>query len=278
MRCGSTRTRCSATSSRASCCAPLLATSYAATSLAAYGEAEWPLSRSIVADRRAARRDALGRLRRLRRRALRPARHDGRWPGVAAGAARCVEPVVRDGRPRLQGGRLQHRAVRAGRPAPVRRPSTSGTRSPGLRFANADAATAGRRRGLLHVARGPAGRDVVPARSRRSAVVRVLSPTTPRSGRNYGLEASLAWQARRALERSARRWACCIPSTSATSYGDRDLDGREQAHAPGYQYSLSAQWGGGQGLDGARRPERLRRVLLRRQPRPALGPVHACST
>ena len=27
-------------------------------------------------------------------------------------------------------------------------------------------------------------------------------------------------------------------------YGDRDLDGREQAHAPEYQYSLSAQWGG----------------------------------
>ncbi len=25
-------------------------------------------------------------------------------------------------------------------------------------------------------------------------------------------------------------------------YGDRDLDGREQAHAPGYQYSVSAEW------------------------------------
>ena len=30
-------------------------------------------------------------------------------------------------------------------------------------------------------------------------------------------------------------------------YGERDLDGREQAHAPGYQYSVSVQWGGGEG-------------------------------
>ena len=30
-------------------------------------------------------------------------------------------------------------------------------------------------------------------------------------------------------------------------YGERDLDGREQAHAPGWQYSLSGEWLSGQG-------------------------------
>ena len=46
------------------------------------------------------------------------------------------------------------------------------------------------------------------------------------------------------------------------SYGDRDLDGRAQAHAPEYQYSLVRAVGRRPGLDGARRPERQRRHFI----------------
>ena len=44
MRCGSTRTTQQRDEFAGELLRPLLATSYAATSLAAYGEAEWPLS------------------------------------------------------------------------------------------------------------------------------------------------------------------------------------------------------------------------------------------
>jgi outer membrane receptor protein involved in Fe transport len=65
-------------------------------------------------------------------------------------------------------------------------------------------------------------------------------------GRNYGLEGNVQWQ-------PAERWTFGATLGLLHSeylgyrYGERDLDGREQAHAPNWQYSLSAQWGGEQG-------------------------------
>jgi outer membrane receptor protein involved in Fe transport len=65
-------------------------------------------------------------------------------------------------------------------------------------------------------------------------------------GRNYGLEASATW-------RPLGRWTFGATLGLLHSeylgyrYGDRNLDGREQAHAPGWQYSVSAQWGGEEG-------------------------------
>ncbi len=62
-------------------------------------------------------------------------------------------------------------------------------------------------------------------------------------GRNLGLEASGSWQP---LERWTLAASLGLLHTEYLdyAYGDRNLDGREQAHAPSYQYSLSAQWGG----------------------------------
>jgi outer membrane receptor protein involved in Fe transport len=65
-------------------------------------------------------------------------------------------------------------------------------------------------------------------------------------GRNYGLEASLNWQAIERLQIGATL-GLLRTEYVGYRYGARNLDGREQAHAPGYQYSLSAQWGGGPG-------------------------------
>jgi len=65
-------------------------------------------------------------------------------------------------------------------------------------------------------------------------------------GRNYGLEASLRWRAHANLELGAT--AGLLGSRYIDyRYGQRDLDGRAQAHAPAWQYSMSAQWGGERG-------------------------------
>jgi outer membrane receptor protein involved in Fe transport len=61
------------------------------------------------------------------------------------------------------------------------------------------------------------------------------------SGRNYGLEASLSWRLRPSLVLGATL-GLLESEYLDYHYGERDLDGREQAHAPGYQYSLSAEW------------------------------------
>ena len=60
-------------------------------------------------------------------------------------------------------------------------------------------------------------------------------------GRNYGLEASLSWRVRPAITLAASL-GLLESEYVDYQYGDRNLDGREQAHAPGYQYALSAQW------------------------------------
>lgn len=60
-------------------------------------------------------------------------------------------------------------------------------------------------------------------------------------GRNAGLEATVAWQPAATLTVGA---TLGLLHTEYVGYelGARDLDGREQAHAPGWQYSLSAEW------------------------------------
>ena len=65
-------------------------------------------------------------------------------------------------------------------------------------------------------------------------------------GRNYGLEATLAWRAKPSLLLGATLGLLGSEYLDY-QYGDRNLDGREQASAPPYQYSLSAEWGGGRG-------------------------------
>ena len=67
------------------------------------------------------------------------------------------------------------------------------------------------------------------------------------SGRNYGLEARLAW--RPVAQLSLQGTLGLLRSEYLDyRYGDRDLDGREQAHAPAWQYSLGAEWRGRGGL------------------------------
>ena len=60
-------------------------------------------------------------------------------------------------------------------------------------------------------------------------------------GRNAGLEATLAW---RPIDSLTLGSTLGLLHTEYVGYryGNRDLDGREQAHAPGWQYSLSAEW------------------------------------
>jgi len=60
-------------------------------------------------------------------------------------------------------------------------------------------------------------------------------------GRNAGLEATLAWQPVEVLTLGATL-GLLHTEYVGYQYGERDLDGREQAHAPGWQYSLSAEW------------------------------------
>ena len=61
-------------------------------------------------------------------------------------------------------------------------------------------------------------------------------------GRNYGLEATLAWHVQPSLLLGATLGLLGSEYLDY-QYGDRNLDGREQASAPPYQYSLSAEWG-----------------------------------
>jgi iron complex outermembrane recepter protein len=65
-------------------------------------------------------------------------------------------------------------------------------------------------------------------------------------GRNYGLEASLAWRARPSLLLGATLGLLGSEYLDY-QYGDRNLDGRQQASAPPYQYSASATFGAERG-------------------------------
>ena len=65
-------------------------------------------------------------------------------------------------------------------------------------------------------------------------------------GHNAGVEASLAWRAASALKLGATL-GLLQTEYLGYRYGERDLDGRDQAHAPNWQYSLSAEWNAGRG-------------------------------
>jgi len=60
-------------------------------------------------------------------------------------------------------------------------------------------------------------------------------------GRNYGLEASFNWRPRPELAFGGTL-GLLESEYLDFSFGNLDLDGREQASAPPYQYSLSAEW------------------------------------
>ncbi len=67
------------------------------------------------------------------------------------------------------------------------------------------------------------------------------------SGRNYGLETTASWKPVESLQlQAALGWL--ETEYLDYHYGDRNLDGREQSHAPNWQYSLAAQWHGGSGF------------------------------
>ena len=89
-------------------------------------------------------------------------------------------------------------------------------------------------------------------------------------GHNAGVEASLAWRPAPALTLGATL-GLLHTEYVGYRYGDRDLDGREQAHAPGYQYSLSAEWNAGRGWMARADADGQRRLLFRREPRPAVA-------
>jgi outer membrane receptor protein involved in Fe transport len=67
------------------------------------------------------------------------------------------------------------------------------------------------------------------------------------SGRNYGLEAELAWRPVESLTLSGSL-GLLESEYIDYRYGEHNLDGREQAHAPGWQYSLTAEWLDARGL------------------------------
>jgi outer membrane receptor protein involved in Fe transport len=67
------------------------------------------------------------------------------------------------------------------------------------------------------------------------------------SGRNYGLEAEMVWRPVDSL-RLAGTLGLLHTEYIDYRYGDRNLDGRDQAHAPAWQYSLTAEWLGSRGF------------------------------
>ncbi len=75
----------------------------------------------------------------------------------------------------------------------------------------------------------------------------VLYTDNAARGENFGLEGTLRWQPIPELLLDARG---AILETRYIDYtfGDRDLDGREQAHAPQYQFDLGLEYRHARGL------------------------------
>ncbi|MEY2918825.1 MAG: hypothetical protein RL261_130 [Pseudomonadota bacterium] len=223
---------------------PLLETSYSATSLAAYGEAEWTLPHELsltagmrVETRSADYSDSDG------------ARFDPRDTMVGGqvslqgrlGTSNQWYATVARG--------YKAGGFNIGQFVPDDRrlftPEYLWNAESGIRFASAEANVQG------DVALFYMWRE-----DQQVATSFQLDPGDPLSyvfytdnaakGRNYGLEAAVAWQPVERLSLGATL-GLLHSEYVGYRYGDRNLDGREQAHAPGYQYSLSAQWGGGEG-------------------------------
>ncbi len=223
---------------------PLLETSYAATSLAAYGEAEWPLSNQLsltagmrVETRSADYSDSDG------------ARFDPR-DAMVGGQVSLQGPLGESNQWYATVARgYKAGGFNIGQLVPDERrqftPEYLWNAESGMRFSSAEAGVQG------DIAFFYMWRE-----DQQVATSFQLDPGDPLSyvfytdnaarGRNYGLEASLAWQPVERLQLGATL-GLLHSEYVGYRYGDRNLDGREQAHAPGYQYSLSAQWGGGEG-------------------------------
>ncbi len=69
----------------------------------------------------------------------------------------------------------------------------------------------------------------------------VLYTANSARGENYGLEATLRWQLHESLLLDLRG-ALLETKYIGYQFGDRDLDGREQAHAPQYQYDFGVEY------------------------------------
>lgn len=223
---------------------PLLATKYVATSLAAYGEAEWKLPRDLsltagmrVETRSADYSDSDG------------ARFEPR-DAMVGGQVSLQGPLGESSQWYATVARgYKAGGFNIGQFVPDDRrqftPEYLWNAESGMRFSDVGARVQGDI-ALFYMWR----------EDQQVATSFQLDPGDPLSyvfytdnaarGRNYGLEASLAWQP---VERLSLDATLGLLHTEYVGYqyGARSLDGREQAHAPGYQYSLSAQWGGGEG-------------------------------
>ncbi len=222
---------------------PLLATEYAATSLAGYGEAEWSLPRNI----------SLTTGLRIESRSADYADSDGTnfdpRETMVGGQVSLQGPLGANQWYATVARGYKAGGFNIGQFVPDDRRQFSAeylwNAEAGVRFAHDDAQLQGEL-SVFHMWR----------EQQQVATSFQLVPGDPLSyvfytdnaarGRNYGLEASLAW---RPLERLSLGATLGLLHSEFVGYqyGDRDLDGRDQSHAPEYQYSLSAQWGGGEG-------------------------------
>jgi outer membrane receptor protein involved in Fe transport len=75
----------------------------------------------------------------------------------------------------------------------------------------------------------------------------VLFTDNAARGENYGLEATVRWQPMDSMLLDVRG-ALLETKYIDYRYGDRDLDGREQAHAPQYQFDLGVEYRHARGL------------------------------
>ena len=217
MRCGSTRTTASATSSPASCCGPLLDSRLRGRERrglrrggVAASAGGLVLSSGLRVETRSADYED------TRRRALLSARHDaGRAPvACRAGSARSRGWYV-DREPRLQGRRIQHRRARARRTGASSSPSTCGT----SRAACATRARTARCRASWRCSTCGASRSRW--RPRSSSIRATRCPTsstrtTRRAAATAGLEASarVACTAGAHARRHARAAALGVPRLS----------------------------------------------------------------
>jgi outer membrane receptor protein involved in Fe transport len=74
----------------------------------------------------------------------------------------------------------------------------------------------------------------------------VLYTDNAARGENYGVEATMRWQPLSVLLLDVRA-ALLETRYLGYQFGDRNLDGREQAHAPQYQYDLGVEFHGARG-------------------------------
>jgi outer membrane receptor protein involved in Fe transport len=110
----------------------------------------------------------------------------------------------------------------------------------GLRSSNADESLAGDV-SLFYMRRQdqqvPTGEQTVPG----DPLSFVLYNDNAARGENYGIEATLRWQVLPVLLLDVRT-ALLETQYLGYAFGDRELDGREQAHAPEYQFDFGAEY------------------------------------